>query len=665
MCVCGRPTLFTNCLGPVHNRPMFLKCNTRKKDGKIHRYWSINESQRTSKGTVVQRQVLYLGEINSSQQEAWRKTIDVLDGKGQPKGQMALFPEDGPAPLDEGVVQVRLDQLSLQRPRQFGGCWLVDQLWNLLGLNDFWEEKLPPSQKGTHWHHVLQTLVSYTLLKGGSEWHLHRHWFGTSAMGDLLNEDADLVQKDKLYRCLDKLTEHKDAMFQFLKKRWKAMFGASYDILLYDLTSTYFESDPPDEGKRTYGYSRDHRGDCTQVVIALIVTPEGFPLTYEVMPGNTADSKTLKGFLEKIQTLYGKAKRTWIMDRGIPTEPVLTQMRKDGVSYLVGTPKGRLTKLEASFLDKDWEQAREDVEVKLHRDGDELYILVKSERRVCKEQAMRRRRLKKYWKRLVALSQMKISRNELLMKVGAARQEAGKAAYLVKVHLPGVEEPINASTFRFEINKPKMRACRRKEGKYLLRSNLVGEDPVAMWNQYLQLTEIEQAFKELKCDLAIRPVFHSKESRIEAHIFVAFQAYCLNVTLKNLLRRKAAGLTPKAVLEKMSTIQMVDVHLPTTDGRTIVLPRYTKPEKDHELLLGMLGMSLPQQPNPRLLEKTEGEEAPKKDPAVSEFLRSHGFGMRETKPKKATYGRKRILKCRGDLHPSNPIFSRPCPIRPP
>jgi len=644
---------------------MFLKCNKRKKDGKVHRYWSINESQRTSKGTVVQRQVLYLGEINSSQQEAWRKTIDVLDGKGKNKQQMALFPEDGPAPLDDGVVQVRLDQLSLQRPRQFGGCWLADQLWNLLRLDDFWKDRLPPSRKGTNWLNVLKTLVSYTLLQGGSEWRLHRQWYGSSAMGDLLNEDMGLVQKDKLYRCLDKLIEHKDAMFQFLKKRWKALFGASYDILLYDLTSTYFESDPPGEGKRTYGYSRDHRGDCTQVVIALIVTPEGFPLTYEVMPGNTSDASTLEDFLERIQQLYGKVNRTWIMDRGIPTEDSLEKMREQGVSYLVGTPKGRLTKLEASFLERSWEQARDEVAVKLHRDGDELYILVKSEKRVCKEQAMRRRRLKKYWKRLVALSQMNLKRDALLMKVGAAKQQAGRTAGLVKIKFPKSGEPVNASTFRFEIHKEKMRAWRRKEGKYLLRSNLVGGEPATMWKHYLLLTEIEQAFKELKCDLAIRPIYHAKESRIEAHIFVAFQAYCLQVTLKNLLRRKAAGLTPRAVLEKMSTIQMVDVHLPTTDGGTIVLPRFTKPEKDHELLLSMLEMKLPKQPNPRLLEQAQAKEGPKKDPGVSEFLRSHGFGMRRPMPKKRTYGRKRILYCRGDLFPSPSVSPRHCPIRPP
>ena len=652
---------------------MYLKCNRRKKDGKEHRYWSVVESVRTSGGRIHQRQVLYLGEINDSQRTAWRKTIEVLN-KGEskePAQQMSLFPEDTPAPLDdETVVQVRLNEMSLHKPRQFGGCWLADRLWHELQLDRFWKPRLPPSRKGTNWLNVLKTLTSYHLLSGGSEWRLHRKWYRQTAMSDLLGEDYGLVQKDKLYRCLDKLLPHKEAMFQFLQRRWKDLFGASFDVLLYDLTSTYFESSPPGEGLRQYGYSRDNREDCVQVVIALILSPQGFPLTYEVMPGSTADSKTLRHFLKKIERLYGKADRMWIMDRGIPTEETLAEMRAGGVNYLVGTPKGRLSSLEASFLERPWEEAREEVAVKLHRQEDELYVLVKSEKRVCKEMAMRRRKLKKFWKRLKTIQNMKrISRDQLLMKVGAAKQVAGNCASLIKIRLPRKDQEVSPRTFRFEIDKKRLKAWRRREGRYLLRSNVMTGDPAALWGQYLVLTEIEQAFKELKCDLAVRPIYHSKDERIQAHIFVAFMAYCLNVTLKNKLKRKAAGLTAKEVLEQLSEIQMIDVHLPTLEGETIVLPRYTQPRKEHELILQMLDLALPRQPQaylkPPETETSDEERAEK-------LLGGFGFeGEIEHRPRKKrsrplhSSGGNHDQKCRGDFRRRRPGFARVWDIRPP
>jgi hypothetical protein len=347
---------------------MFLRCKTRHKDGKSHRYWSVVESRRVGGGRIVQRHVLYLGEINDGQEAAWRRSIEVLaDGEAEPR-QMALFPE-GRALLvaDSEVVQIRLGELALRRPRQWGGCWLAGALWDQLQLDGFWSPRLMPSRKGTRWLNVLKTLVFYRLLDPGSEWRLHRQWFEVSAMADLLGEDVGLVQIDKLYRCLDKLLAHKQDFFSFLKGRWQSLFGVGFDVLLYDLTSTYFEIDPPAEGKRRFGYSRDKRPDCVQVVIALIVTPEGLPLAYEVMPGNTADNTTLGEFLAKIEAQYGKANRTWVMDRGIPTEDVLAQMRQADppVHYLVGTPKGRLSRLETALLDKPWHDARPGVQVKL------------------------------------------------------------------------------------------------------------------------------------------------------------------------------------------------------------------------------------------------------------------------------------------------------------
>ena len=407
---------------------MFLRAKTRKKDGKLHRYWSVVESRRTADDRVLQRQVLYLGEINDSQKAAWTRAIEVFADDGE-ASQVAIFPDDRAAPqLNCEVVQNRLSEF-LHRPRQWGACWLALALWDQLDLDGFWSPRLPPRRQGTRWVNVIKTLVTYRLIDPGSEWRLHRHWYRHSALGDLLGEDEGIAQSDTLYRSLDKLLAHKKPFFSYLRARWQDLFGACFEVLLYDLTSTYFESDPPGYGKRKYGYSRDKRPDCVQVVIALIVTPEGFPLAYEVMPGNTADNTTLADFLERIEAQYGKAERIWVMDRGIPTEEVLARMRsaETPVRYLVGTPKGRLSKLEKAFLTKPWEQVREQVQVKLLEQGEELYVLARSQGRRNKERAMRRRRLKKLWRRLHELQNQKLTRDQLLLKLGAAKKEAGRA----------------------------------------------------------------------------------------------------------------------------------------------------------------------------------------------------------------------------------------------
>jgi transposase len=583
---------------------MFLRATKRFKDGKEHRYWSIVENRRCRGNRIVQRQVLYLGEINDVQHHGWCKTIEVLEEGQRQAHQVALFSEARPAPdLDQATVQVKLRELQLHRPRRWGACWLACELWDQVALDAFWSDRLGCSRQGTRWLNVFKTLVCYQLIEPGSEWRLHREWFEQSAMGDLLGEDFTLMQKDKLYRCLDKLLEHKRDFFSYLKGRWQLLFHARFDILLYDLTSTYFECDPPEEeGLRRYGYSRDKRPDCVQVVIALIITPEGFPLAYEVLPGNTSDKTTLADFLKKIEAQYGKSERVWVMDRGIPTEETLEQMRQSDppISYLVGTPRGRLSALEKAFLGKPWEHARESVSVKLLAQEGELYILAKSEGRLHKERAMRRRKLKRLWKRLHELQQQKLTRDHLLVKLGAAKKEAGRAYFLVELRLPRDDEDLKANGFRFKLHKDKLRKVRRREGHYLLRSNLTQSDPARLWQYYIQLTEIEQAFKELKGDLAIRPIYHQLDERIEAHIFVAFVAYCLQVTLKQRVRALAPGLTPRAVLDKFAAVHRVDVHLPTTDGRYLVLPRYTQPAKDLQLLLKQLQLKLPTQPSPKI-----------------------------------------------------------------
>ena len=578
---------------------MFLRCTNRKKNGKEHRYWSIVENRRVAGGRVVQRHVLYLGEINDSQAQAWRKTIEVFEDGSPSAKTMALFPEDRTCGIDDKqVVQIRLKDVELRRPRQWGACWLACRLYEQLGLVEFWTEKLPPSRKGTRWDLIAQALCCYRLIEPGSEWRLHRHWYETSAMADLLGAGFELAEIHKLYECLDRLLEHKRAFFDHLTKRWKDLFNAKFDVLLYDLTSTYFESDPPFEDKRKHGYSRDKRSDCVQVVIALIVTPEGFPLAYEVMAGNTADNTTLRGFLKKIEEQYGKAERIWVMDRGIPTEEVLQEMRLSTVSYLVGTPKGRLNRYEKALTELPWHKVRDGVDVKLLPQDNEVYILARSRDRIHKERSMRRRQLKRLWKRLHELQEMQLTRDQLLLKLGAARQQSPSAWRFVQVN-------ILKEAFRFSLRKDRLRKARRREGRYLLRTNLVGRDPAEMWEFYTQLVHVEEAFKNLKGDLALRPIHHQKEGRIEAHIFVAFMAYALHVTLQRRLRSLAPGLTPRAALEKFGAVQMIDVHLPTTDGRTVIMSRYTQPEPDLQILLKQLRLSFPGQPPPRMTAKAD------------------------------------------------------------
>ena len=588
----------------MHNGGVFLRCTRRVKDGKEHRYWSIVENRRGVSQRVVQRQVLYLGEINDSQKAAWCRCIEVFDEPGGQWHQVMLFSEDREAPdLAQEAVHVRLYELKVLRPRQWGACWLSSVLWEQLRLDDFWRGRLGVSREGTDWLDILKTLVSYRLISPGSEWRLHREWYLRSGMADLLGRQGEAIELQSLYRCQDKLLAHKQDLFRYLQKRWQDLFQAEFEVLLYDLTSTYFECDPPASGKRRFGYSRDKRPDCVQVIIALVVTPDGLPLAYEVMQGNTSEKTTLKAFLKKIEEQYGRAQRIWVMDRGIPTEEQLREMREADppVAYLVGTPRGRLSKLEKPFLELPWAKVKESVEVKLLAQEGELYILARSQGRWQKERAMRRRRLKSLWKRLQELQGQQLERDQLLLKLGAAKAEAGRAYGLVEVQVPKPEQPVNAETFTFRWRKDKLRQAMRREGRYLLRSNLPAEDPARLWQHYVQLTEIEAVFRALKSDLAIRPIYHQKDSRIEAHIFVSFLAYCLYITLGQRLRTLAPGLTPRAVLEKMSAIQMVDVWVPTTDGRLLILPRYTQPEKDHQMLLHQLHLQLPSQPSPRIV----------------------------------------------------------------
>ncbi|MGB9612548.1 MAG: IS1634 family transposase [Bryobacteraceae bacterium] len=375
---------------------MFLRSTNCRKDDKDPRYFSVVENRRLPGGKTVQRTVLYLGEINDQQQAAWRRTLDVFDEAEQRYTTMSLFADDRELPADAlDSVRVRLSGLELRRPRVFGSCWLACELWQQLGLDEFWRHRLPEGREAVSQEKVLRLLVVNRLLDPGSEFHVHRQWYVGLAMDGLLETSFAVADKDRLYRCLDRVLAYEQELFVFLKQKWADLFAADFEVLLSDLTSTYFEGEMEQNPKARRGCSRDGRPDFLQLVIALVVTPGGFPLAYEVMSGNTADSTTLRSFLTKIEPTYGKARRVWVMDRGIPSEAVLEEMRRPEwqTFNLVGTPKGRISQHEKKWLDLPWQKVRDSVEVKLSEHEGELYALAKSSGRQAKESVMRRKRL--------------------------------------------------------------------------------------------------------------------------------------------------------------------------------------------------------------------------------------------------------------------------------
>jgi transposase len=590
---------------------MFLRSIHRKKDGKDHRYFSIVENHRIASDKTVQRTVLYLGEINDQQQVAWRKTLAVFDEEQQDYANLSLFPDDREIPAEAvDSLQVKMSGLELRRPRLFGSCWLACELWQQLGLQEFWDSRLAGSREEVAWEKVLRLLVVNRLLDPGSEFRVHRQWYLSTAMDALLGTDFAVAEKDRLYRCLDRVLEHKQELFLWLRQKWADLFQAEFEVLLYDLTSTYFEGAMEDNPKAKYGHSRDKRTDCLQVVIALVITTDGFPLAYEVLDGNTSDRTTLRAFLDHIEKTYGQAKRMWVMDRGIPTEEILREMRDPAreILYLVGTPKSKIQQYEKKWLDLPWQKVRESVEVKLFQQDSELYVLAKSDGRRAKETAMRRLRLARLLRKLRAMRRSLPSRDQLLMRLGAAKTAAGRAFYFVQLQAPGEGQEVTRETFQFRVDKKKLQAAEERDGHYLLRSNLTAGDPSVLWTRYVQLTQIEAVFRSLKSDLGIRPIHHQLEHRADAHILIAFLAYCLQVTLKQRLWLHAPGLTPTAVLEKLAEIQMIDVWIPTVDHRWLILPRYTQPSADTKLLIEKLKLKLPSQPPPRITEHQEAHE---------------------------------------------------------
>jgi transposase len=583
---------------------VFLKTHRIFKDGKAHIYYSLCESLRVSRKRVLQRRVLHLGELNTTQLERWQRTIEVVEEDGR-RHQMRLFTDrhaERRAAAPEDVAEVVLSSLVVRRPRQFGACWVGCKLWEELELGEFWGRALGEQAGGVAWQKVVELLVVNRLIAPRSELFIHEKWFGQTAMSALLDTDERVAEKDRLYRALDRIVEHKEALEEHLSQRWKDLFGATFDVLLYDLTSTYFEGEAEEVDKAQRGYSRDHRPDCKQIVIALVVTPEGFPLSYEVFAGNRADVTTLEEMLDAVERKHGRARRVWVFDRGIVSEENLESLRRRGASYLVGTPRAQLKAYERRLLEGDWQRVSGEVEVQLIAQEKETYVLARSQMRAQKESAMRLRVVRGLMRDLIRLR--RLLRNgrlkdpdKVLLHLGRLKERYQQAWRHVKISFGDLR-------LSWRWNRDELRLAASRDGAYLLRTNLEASDPAQLWSQYIQLTEVEAVIRTLKSDLAIRPIWHFTPKRVEAHVMVAFLGYCLWVCLKHKLKASAPSLTPWQLLDQFARIQMVEVWFKLRAGGCICLERVTQPEAAQAALIHQLDWPLPQQPPPKIYKTT-------------------------------------------------------------
>src|SRR5712692_6881084 len=567
---------------------MFLRPNHRSKDGKGHTYWSLVETIRTADGPR-QKTLCYLGELNSSAQTRWLRTLEVFNEQGEAQ-QLKLFPSHVEVPPDDPqVARVVLNRVRLERTRQFGACYLGLQLWKRLELDRFFEQVVDEEPADVPWSRVAALLTINRLCAPGSELAIEQRWYPSTALDDLLAIEAGKINDTRLYRCLDRILPHKTKLEQHLKQRYGELFGSEFDVLLYDLTSTYVEGQAEKNPMMRRGYSRDHRPDCKQVVIALIVNEDGFPLSYETFDGNRADVTTLEVVIRMVERKYGKARRVWIFDRGIISEDNLKALRKRNGQYLVGTPRAKLKEFEKQLLAGEWNQIRPDVEVQ-HiptPSGEETYLLCRSTSRKEKETAMRNRAstnmetaLGKLEKRIASgqlKDRLKIER--MLGKIQARHPTVND------LYQMSVVEKSDGLQLRWKLIEERRAWRDARAGAYLLRTNLKEARPEELWKKYIQLTEAEAAFRALKSELAIRPIFHQKEHRVKAHILVAFLGYALWVTFKHLLKRKHSDLSPARALALLASLHSADIILPTTDGREIRLRRITTPSPEQQLLL--------------------------------------------------------------------------------
>jgi transposase len=589
---------------------MFLRPHSRNKDGKDHTYWSLVETVRTPDGPR-QKTLCYLGELNSSAQARWLTTVEVFNDQGDAQ-QLKLFPSHVAPPADDPqVARVLLNKVRLERTRQFGSCFLGLELWKRLELNRFFERSIDQEPADVPWSRVAALLAINRLCAPGSELAIEQRWYPSTALDDLLEIEEGKINDTRLYRCLDRILPHKTKLERHLKERYGALFGAEFDVLLYDLTSTYVEGAAEKNPMVRRGYSRDHRPDCEQLVIALIVNNEGFPFSYETFDGNQSDVSTMETILRMVERKYGKARRIWVFDRGIVSEANLAAIRKRDGYYLTGTPRSQMKQFEAELLNEDWTRVRPEVEVKKVAipQGEETYILCRTSGRKEKEKAIRSRFSNSMETALKGLEKAILTgrlkdRNKMERRLGKIQARHPQVNDLYDLGLRDTAEGVRLF---WAIKEDRRNWRESREGAYLLRTNLQAETAEELWSKYMQLTEAEASFRALKSELSIRPLFHQLEPRVKAHVMVAFLGYALWVTLKHLLKRRAAmvpkpsvsgvdnaqPMSPMRAIALLSTLQSADIVLPTTDGREIRLRRITEPTAEQKSLLRQLGLSLP------------------------------------------------------------------------
>lgn len=579
---------------------VFLKAHRRSKDGKQHRYYSLVESVRTARGPQ-HRTLAYLGELNATVETAWRKSISVFNGEVGSECQLELFPSDAPVvPSGERVVRVVLEGVRWERPRDFGEVFLAQHLWKLLGLDDRLRQLMPEGDEEISWAVMAFILVAARLIEPSSELAIEERFYPRTALADICGVPEEKVNKDRLYRALDEILPHKEALEAHLKSRLGELFAEPFDILLYDLTSTYFEGLAAGNLAAKRGYSRDHRPDCVQIVIGLVVTKSGLPLGYEVFHGNQAEPPTLGQMMAKMEALYGKASRIWIFDRGVASEKNLEALRQNGGRYLVGTPRTLLRKMEKALLEGEWKTVREGIEVKIvpsPEGKEDTFILCRSSDRQQKEAAIHDRFERKMEDGLARLqraveSGRLNSRDVLQQRLGRLKLECSRVA---RAYCFTVEGDGRSLQFSWTRDHAKARYLRHTEGAYLLRTNLSGHhSEQELWSMYMQLNDAEAAFRTLKQDLSIRPIYHQLEARVKAHVLICFLAYALYRTLDGLAKGKSLGMSARKILASLATIKSGDIILPLVDGRQIRLRRVSRPDAPQAELLTRLGVDLPE-----------------------------------------------------------------------
>lgn len=595
---------------------MFLRRYTRTKEGKQHAYYALVESVRTDAGPR-QHVVAYLGELNHDQERRWQRTVVFYNREGQSQ-QLRLFPDDDHVPLDDDpdVVRIRLGKVGWTNARRFGDVWLARWLWQLLGLDVIVERHLPAGKHSVRPADVVAIEVVNRLCAPCSEFALAEHWYAASALEDLLGVPDGAVTKDRLYRTLDQLQGAKEAIENDLKTRYGILFGINYDLLLYDLTSSYFEGLAEDNDLARRGYSRDHRGDCQQVVIALVVTRDGFPLAHYTLPGNARDLDTVEAVVAAVERRFGRAQGVWVMDRGMISKDTVRFLSRPGRRYVLATRRSELKRFANHLTGGGWQRLADhaEVEVKPVRRGRVFYLLARSRPRRKKERAIRRRQ-RRGLKRALHKLQQTIARGRLkkrdtiLERLGRLKERYPKAIRFVSF----VVRPGPRPQLQYTWNVAKFREALARDGAYLLRSNQSGWSATEFWETYMQLTVVERAFRVLKSELLLRPIWHHYSGRTEAHVFICVLAYALWKTLDHLAKRaglmteigkpdlsrptaspKARPMTPAVILRELGRIQIGDILLETTDGRQLALRRVARPNAEQARILAALGLQLPE-----------------------------------------------------------------------